>query len=141
MNSSHLYVVHVMDGAMKFGHTSNRKIRWLNYANMAGLAPISWAFSPRLETVFNRAEQTMLRNARLEFVSDKRGVEWFTTNDFKRASELVEAAFEQYKPWHSHGGWKRGSMFDESRDGSPVVVDASRLESWAQRLYREGLFA
>ena len=25
--------------------------------------------------------------------------------------------------------------------GSPVVVDASRLESWAQRLYREGLFA
>ena len=25
--------------------------------------------------------------------------------------------------------------------GSPVVIDANRLQQWAQRLYREGLFA
>lgn len=102
MKSGFLYALLYADGVMKIGTTSDfrTRLRTLGHGRNAEL--VAYVKSPRIEEIYFRAEQEILKRVRKIFTTHQR-FEWFTCHDFGIVRNLIHQFHRRYG--NNETGW------------------------------------
>ena len=109
MRAARLYALKFPDGRIKFGQTSDYKVRWRALCDQAGRDPSEVICSPPIEDMAWAAEKHLLARASAIFIPSN-GAEWFYGNDFGAARNLVFQAHKKFATqetgWRYFNCWK-----------------------------------